>query len=111
MKRRNVQMAFIGEGTTTADTAPENLVKGDEAIDIEVMGGKLMVVVPAGTPDGEIFDGAERLGGELILENGLRFSFEIEDGATGAQFIATPDGDREDTHDGLSSMPDIPGGA
>jgi hypothetical protein len=111
MKRRNVQMAFVGEGTTTADTAAENLVKGDEAIDIEITGGKLMVVVAAGTPDGEIFEAAQRVGGELVLENGLRFSFEIEDGATGAQFTATPDGDREDIHAGLNSMPDIPGGA
>jgi hypothetical protein len=110
MKRRNVQMAFVGEGTTTDDTAPENLVKGDEAIDVEVRGGKLMIVVPAGTPDGEIFEAASRLGGELVLENGLRFSFEIEDGATGAQFSATPDGGREDTHTGLSSIPNVPGG-
>ncbi len=111
MKRRNVQMAFVGEGVTTADTGVENLVQGDEAVDVEVTGGKLMIVVPAGTPDEQIFEAASTIGGELVLENGLRFSFEIEEGATGAQFTATRDGERHDTHEGLSALPDVPGGA
>ena len=109
MKRRNVQMAFVGEGTTTDDLAPENLVKGDDAIDIEVTGGKLMVTVPAGSPDEDIFENAKRLGGELILENGLRLSFEIEGEAVGAQFTASAHVEH-DTHTGLSSLPDVPGG-
>lgn len=111
MKRRNVQMAFVGEGNTMPDTAPENLVKGDEAVDIEIRSGRLTVVVPAGTSDDLLFNRQQRLGGELLLENGLRLSFEIEDGATGAQFSVTPDGLRQDTHEGLSSIPDVPGGA
>jgi hypothetical protein len=111
MKRRNVQMAFVGEGTTAADMAPENLVQGDEAVDIEVTGGKIMVVVPAGTPDDQIFDDASTLGGELELENGLRLSFEVKQDAVGAQFSASREKEREDTHVGLSSLPDVPGGA
>jgi hypothetical protein len=110
MKRRNVQMAFVGEGTTAADMAPENLVQGDEAVDIEVTGGKLMVVVPAGTPDDQIFDDASTLGGELVLENGLRLSFEVKQDAVGAQFSASKATAQEDTHVGLSSLPDVPGG-
>lgn len=111
MKRRNVQMAFVGEGITTDDTSADNLVEGDEAVDVEVRGGKLMIVVPAGTPDDEIFEKASTLGGELELENGLRFSFEIKDGAVGAQFTASRVKERSDTHEGLSSLPDVPGGA
>ena len=110
MKRRNVQLAFVGEGTP--DNADLNqLVEGDEAVDIEVRGGKLMVTVPAGTPDEQLFDSLSVLGGELRLENGLVLSFEIQDGATGAQFTATKAGERADTHEGLSSLPNVPGGA
>ncbi|HZS00801.1 MAG TPA: hypothetical protein VFE37_18935 [Chloroflexota bacterium] len=109
MKRRNVQMAFVGEGTTADYLAPENLMMGDDAVDFVVTGGKLMVVAPAGTPDDELFTQARRLGGELLLENGLRLSFEIEGEAAGAQFTATAHAEH-DTHAGLSSLPDIPGG-
>jgi hypothetical protein len=111
MKRRNVQAAFVGEGITAGDLSADSMVKGDEAVDIEIRGGKLQVVVPATTPDEEIFEAASIVGGELMLENGLRFSFEINRDATGAQFTATADGVREDTHAGLSSLPDVPGGA
>ena len=111
MKRRNVQMAFVGEGSTAADMAPENLVQGDEAVDIEVTSGKIMIVVPAGTPDDQIFDEASLFGGELELENGLRVSFEIRDEAMGAQFTASKEKQRDDDHEGLSSLPDVPGGA
>lgn len=113
MKRRNVQLAFVGEGVTTGDAAVEDLVQGDEAVDVEVRGGKLQIVVPAGTPDEEIFDAASNLAGELELENGLRFSFEIKDAAVGAQFMASHEPvatGGEDAHQGLSSIPDVPGG-
>ena len=111
MKRRNVQMAFVGDGYSTSDMDPAAMVDGDEAVDIEVRGGKLMVVVPAATPDERLFDKASVLGGELVLENGMVLSFEIKDGATGAQFSATPRGEQRDTHTGLSSIPNVPGGA
>ena len=112
MKRRNVQMAFVGEGTTADAADVEALVEGDEAVDIEITSGKLMVVVPAGTPDEQIFDSASTLGGELVLENGLCLSFEIKDGATGAQFAAVERGEQgKDSHEGLSSLPNVPGGA
>ncbi len=109
MKRRNVQMAFVGEGITADDLAPDNLVQGDDAVDIAVVGGKLMVVATAGTPDAELFEQARTLGGELELENGLRISFEIEAEAVGAQFTASARIEH-DTHAGLSSLPDVPGG-
>lgn len=109
MKRRNVQMAFVGEGVSSGEDAVAQLVDGDEAVDVDVRGGKLMVVVPAGTPDDQIFEAARNLGGELVLENGLRFSFTLEDAAVGAQFSATRE-QPDDTHEGLSSLPDVPSG-
>jgi hypothetical protein len=110
MKRRNVQMAFVGEGISSANTAAEQLVEGDEAVDVDIIGGKLMVVVKAGTPDDQIFDSARNLGGEIELEGGLRFSFTIEGEAVGAQFSATRDRQREESNDSLSSLPDVPSG-
>src|SRR3954451_12996032 len=110
MKRRNVQMAFVGEGMPNSEADAEILVEGDEAVDIDVTGGKLMIVVPATTPDEQVFEKATTLGGELVLENGLRLSFEINEAAIGAQFTASRDHPQSDTHGGLSSLPDVPGG-
>jgi hypothetical protein len=109
MKRRNVQLAFLGEGTPGGDVTA--IMEGDEAIQLEITSGKLMVVVPAGTPDEEMFEMATRLGGELVLENGLLFSFEIEQEAEGALFSATPEGERTEEQPDLSTLPDVPGGA
>jgi len=110
MKRRNVQMAFVGEGVNANDDESiDQMVDGDEAVDVDVKGGKLMVVVPAGTPDDQIFEAARNLGGELVLENGLRFSFTVEEAAVGAQFSATRER-RTDNNEGLSSIPDVPSG-
>jgi hypothetical protein len=110
MKRRNVQQAFVGEGDPGADVASgiEALVEGDEAVDIQLRGGKIMVVVPAGTPDQEIFNHHRFLGGELILEDGSILSFTIEDEPVGVR--VSHNRPRADIHTGLSSIPDIPGG-
>ena len=51
------------------------------------------------------------LGGELVLENGLRFSFTVEDSAVGAQFSATREQQNNTSNAGLSSLPDVPSGA
>src|SRR5687767_12972662 len=111
MKRRNVQMAFVGEGVNANDDVSiDQMVDGDEAVDVEVRGGKLMIVVPAGTPDDQIFDAASNLGGELVLENGLRLSFTVEAEAVGAQYSVSRE-QQDDDHVGLSSIPDVPGGA
>jgi len=110
MKRRNVQMAFVGEGVNANDDQSiDQMVDGDEAVDVDVRGGKLMVVVPAGTPDDQIFEAARNLGGELVLENGLRFSFTLEEAAVGAQFSATRE-PQKDVTEGLSSLPNVPSG-
>src|SRR4051812_1431121 len=110
MKRRNVQMAFVGEGgNANDDQSIDQMVDGDEAVDVDVRTGKLMVVVPAGTRDDQIFEAARNLGGELVLENGLRFSFTVEEAAVGAQFSATRER-QTDNNEGLSSLPNVPSG-
>jgi hypothetical protein len=109
MKRRNVQEAFVGEPTGDPTQSLDNYADGDEAVDIEVRGGKIQLVVPAGTPDGEVFEAHTFLGGELELEDGRVLSFQIQDGAVGAQAAlnAAPERDRGV---GLSSIPEVPGG-
>ena len=109
MKRRNVQEAFVGEPTANPTEPLDHYAEGDEAVDIEVRGGKLLVVVPAGTPDGEVFDKHTFLGGELELEDGRVLSFQIQDGAVGAQATLRAVSER-DRGEGLSSIPNVPGG-
>lgn len=105
MKRQNVQDAFIGEGNPHQEGVRVTET-GDEAVELEVVEGRVLIVVPAGTPDDQIFDAQERVLGELHLENGTILSFTIEDGATGAQIGTTFDGNSKETrkHAGLSSI-------
>jgi hypothetical protein len=105
MKRQNVQDAFVGEGNPhqegvrVADT-------GDEAVEFNVVRGRVLVVVPAGTPDDEIFEAQDRVLGELTLEDGTVLSFTIEDGSTGAQIGTTRTANTREMahHEGLSSL-------
>jgi hypothetical protein len=109
MKRRNVQEAFVGEPTGNPTDHLDNYADGDDAIDLQVRGGKVMMLVPSGTADPEVFEHHTFLGGELELEDGRVLSFEIQDGAVGAQAtIKRPD--ERDRGVGLSSIPDVPGG-
>lgn len=109
MKRRNVQEAFVGEPSGSSTGNVDNLVDGDDAVDFEVRSGKVMVVVPSSTPDDQVFEKHSFIGGEIELEDGRILSFQIEDGAVGAQ-IAIKAADEIDRGAGLSSIPDIPSG-
>jgi hypothetical protein len=108
VKRRNVQEAFVGEPTGDPNQSLDNYAEGDEAVDIDVRGGKVQLLVPAGTPDDEVVDAHTFLGGELELEDGRVLSFQIQDGAVGAQ--AAVHAEERDRGVGLSSIPDVPGG-
>ena len=109
MKRRNVQEAFVGEPTGNPTDHLDNYADGDEAVDVAVRSGKVMLLVPSGTPDPDVFEQHTYLGGELELEDGRVLSFEIQDGAVGAQATIKP-ADEHDLGVGLSSIPDVPGG-
>jgi hypothetical protein len=108
MKRQNVQDAFAGEGNPHQEGV-RVATTGDEAVELQVLSGRVLVVVPAGTADGDIFDLQERVLGELHLEDGTVLSFTIEDGATGAHIGTTRAGSRKESahHEGLSSI-DVP---
>lgn len=85
MKRRNVQQAFVGEPNPTQEGIAAQY-EGEDAIDINVNGGRVMVTVPAATPDDQILQHQGYLSGELTLEDGRTLTFEIQDGAEGAQW-------------------------
>ena len=109
MKRRNVQEAFVGEPTGDPNQSLNNYAEGDEAVDIDVRGGKVQLLVPAGTPDDEVFDAQTFLGGELELEDGRVLSFQIQGDAVGAQ-AAVHQRDERQRNVGLSSITDVPSG-
>jgi hypothetical protein len=83
MKRRNVQQAFVGEGSQEALAEGND---GDDAVEFDLRGGRIMLTVPATAPDDQALGHQGSLTGELILEDGHRLSFEIQDGAVGAQW-------------------------
>lgn len=99
----------MGEPTGDPMQSLDNYADGDEAVDVAVKGGKVQLVVPAGTPDGSVFDRRTFLGGELELEDGRVLSFQIQDGAIGAQATVRTE-PQSDRGVGLSSIPDVPGG-
>jgi hypothetical protein len=105
MKRQNVQDAFAGEGNPHQEGV-RVAATGDEAVELNVLKGRVLVVVPAGTPDGDVFEQQERVLGELHLEDGTILSFTIEDGATGAYIGTTQAANRKESarHEGLSSL-------
>jgi hypothetical protein len=109
MKRRNVQEAFVGEPTGDPTQSLDNYAEGDEAVDIGVRGGMIQMLVPSGTADGAVFEAHTFLGGELELEDGYVLSFQIQDGAIGAQAAILKRADQNGDV-GLSSIPDVPGG-
>ncbi|MBV9580819.1 MAG: hypothetical protein JO057_19735 [Chloroflexi bacterium] len=104
-----MQEAFVGEPTGDPTQSLDNYADGDEAVDIEVRGGKIQLVVPAGTPDDDVFGPYTFLGGELELEDGRVLSFQIQEGAVGAQ-AAVHAAEEQDRGVGLSSIPDVPSG-
>jgi hypothetical protein len=105
MKRQNVQDAFVGEGNPHQEGV-RVAATGDEAVELAVVGGRVLVVVPAGTPDDQLFESQDRVLGELQLEDGTLLSFTIEDGSTGAQIGTTRSNNSKETrhHEGLSSL-------
>jgi hypothetical protein len=106
MKRRNVQQAFVGEPNPNQEgLAAEH--EGDDAIELQTRGGRLVVTVPAATPDDQVLEHQGYLSGELTLEDGRVLSFEIQDGAVGAQWNI-----RETASEGSAGLSTIepPGG-
>src|SRR5919199_6919852 len=99
MRRVNIQAAFLGEGGDS-DTGDE------EGLALDVRGGEVVLVLPAGTSEARAVENASTVRGSLRLETGRVLTFEIHDGAVGAFFEDEPAEafDRREPADGLSSV-------
>ncbi len=106
MRRQNVQDAFAGEGNPHQEGV-RVAETGDESVEYQVVRGRVLVIVPAGTPDEQVFEAQERVLGELHLEDGTILNFTIEDGATGAQIATSREGRPQESAEGLSTL-DVP---
>ena len=114
MKRRNVQQAFVGEPDPNQEGI-EAQGEGDDSVEVDVRGGRIMVTVSADVPDEKALDQQGYLSGELTLEDGRTLTFEIQDGAEGAQWNVLQDqptkGAEERTREGVGlSTLEPPGG-
>lgn len=90
MKRRNIQQGFVGEPNPTQEGL-EAQDEGQDAVEVQVKGGRIMVTVSATTPDDQALAQQGYLSGELTLEDGRTLTFEIQDGAEGAQWNVLED--------------------
>jgi hypothetical protein len=105
MKRQNIQDAFTGDANPHQEGIRVSAT-GDEAVELDVLSGRVLVVVPAGVPDDQLWEKQQRVLGELHLENGTVLSFTIEEGASGAHIGTTQSDSSKESrhHEGLSSL-------
>lgn len=92
MKRWNLREAFIGEPSLERE-GTRGREAGYDAVELEIKGGKVTLVVPASTPDGAIFQPqvfARASTWELELKNGWVITFHLPEGAIGASVHLTP---------------------
>lgn len=102
MRRRNLRQSFVGEG----DPDQEGLEvegEGQEDVEFGVAGGHLAVVVPAGTPDEEVFDRLIFVHAELTLENGSRVTFGLHADTVGGRISVSGADKGADAGSDLSS--------
>ncbi len=82
MKRWNLREAFIGEPTLEREGIRRQET-GYDAVELEVKGGKVTLVVPSSTADEAIFQSqmfARTSTWELELEGGWVLSFHLAEG-------------------------------
>ena len=92
MKRWNLREAFIGEPSLESDSTRRQR-DGYDAVELQVVKGKVTLVVPASTPDGEVLQSqafADSSTWELELESGWTVTFQLPEDSTGAQVLVTP---------------------
>jgi hypothetical protein len=107
VKRRNVQQAFVGEPNPNQEGI-DAAQTGEDAVELEIRGGRLLTTVDHETPDDQVLEHHGYLSGELLLEDGRCLTFEIHDGAEGAQWTIG-DGRAQERFVGLSAL-ENPGG-
>ncbi|MBC8447386.1 MAG: hypothetical protein H8D78_06525 [Chloroflexi bacterium] len=92
MKRWNLRESFIGEPSMEREGTHRQR-EGYDAVELEVKGGKVTLVVPASTPDSAVCQPqafAQSSTWELELEGGRVITFQLPEGAIGASVHVTP---------------------
>jgi hypothetical protein len=92
LERWNLRDAFIGEPSLEREGTCR-WEAGCDAVELEIRGGKVTLVVPASTPDGAIFQPRVFAGTstwELELEGGWVVTFHLPEDAIGASVHVTP---------------------
>jgi|YNPBryantNP2012_1023418.scaffolds.fasta_scaffold18994_2 hypothetical protein len=93
MVRRNMRLSFVGEPCPESD-AQNNLDVGNDEVELSVKSGRVVFVVPSGTPDDQVTENPKFTIGELELENGMVLTFWVCGSATGADIGVVPGSDR-----------------
>lgn len=86
MRRQNMIQEFVGEPDPLSDSTAAEGVGYDE-IEFDIVGGKLSVVVPSGTPDDSIWEHPRVCMLNIETEDGETFQFEINSDGTGAVVV------------------------
>ena len=92
MKRWNLREAFIGEPSLESDSTRRQR-EGYDAVELQVLRGKVTLVVPASTPDREVLQSQPFTGAstwELELESGWTITFQLPEDPSGAGVHVTP---------------------
>lgn len=86
MRRHNMVQQFVGEPDPMSDGVSAEGVGYDE-VELDIKGGKISVVVPAGTPDDRIWNDPRVCLLDVETEDGQTFHFEIHQDAEGESVI------------------------
>lgn len=76
MKRHNMVQQFVGEPDPASDSTMAEGVGYDE-VELEIVRGKISLVVPADTPDNEVWNNPRVCLLDVETEDGHTFQFEV----------------------------------
>jgi hypothetical protein len=76
MKRHNMVQQFVGEPDPTGDGTSAEGVGYDE-VELQIVRGKISLVVPANTPDDEVWNDPQVTLLDVETEDGQTFQFQL----------------------------------
>lgn len=82
MKRHNMVQQFVGEPDPASDSTQAEGVGYDE-VELEVVRGKISLVVASNTPDDQVWDNPRVCLIDVETEDGQTFQFEVTRGGDG----------------------------
>ncbi|MBW3622421.1 MAG: hypothetical protein KY468_03315 [Armatimonadetes bacterium] len=82
MKRHNMVQQFVGEPDPASDGTSAEGVGYDE-VELQIVRGKVSLVVPANTPDDEVWNNPRVCLLDVETEDGQTFQFEVTNDGDG----------------------------